>query len=229
VATRLTQVAVPCRFAAAGASILLGLWVYSFTRLWFRKPAWVWPFSSLQGYPDPTLLALAWIVPLVAGLMLFTWVAWKVVLWLKERYIAPYTGSARHAFRLPLERGLIIVYLGASVVGGALLAFLFGIFKGGPHILAMFYAMAPAAIYFLIGRVYDLPRYQWVAVIGLVASVALEAFATTAAAQTSIPYDFWHVSPFFGNPTIPCFVFAVLMVVSGIMGLVGGRRARHDG
>ncbi len=216
-------------FVVAGICVLLGILVYPFTLLRFPMRAWAWPFSTLESRSSIGLMGVAWLLLLIAVGALFLWLSWKVVIRLKEKYVAPYTGSVKHAFWLPIENRVIIWYLIIYLVGGLALSVIFAAFKGGPHMLGIFYALSPAAMLYQIGHVYKLPRYRWIAVIGFVATLWLEAFATTHAPLSTGPRDFWEVSAFFGQPVIACAVFTILLIVSGVVGFTRVRKGSHDG
>lgn len=215
-------------FAVAGICVILGIWVYPLTLLRFPMQAWAWPFSTLENRNSLGVLGAAWLLIIIGVGALFLWIAWKIVIRLKERFIAPYTGNVKHAFWLPIENKVILWYLVVYLAGGVVLALLFAAFKGGPHMLAVFYILSPAAILFRIGQVYNLPRYRWIAAVGFIVSLGLEAFATTHAPMSTGPRDFWEVSAFFGQPAMACAVFSLLLIVSGVIGFIQVRKVGDD-
>jgi hypothetical protein len=163
----------------------------------------------------------------VGVIALYTWAAWRAVLWLKSRLVEPYTGKVKHRFWPKLEPKAWVLY-GVLYLGGLLgLAAIYNALLGGPHMESAVFTMSPAAITFVLGYVYEIPRYRWAAFAGFAACVALELLLTTPASYTQGPVDFLDVSPKFGSIVLPMAVWGVVWLVLGVLGITSVRRQRH--
>lgn len=214
-------------FATAGLLMLMGWWMRVLTYLMaFPMWTWPWPFRPSGQHADTSWQVAAWSLTAVVGAIVYAGLAWKAVLWLKERWVAPYIGSVRHPFFLRLEPRFALTYLGLYIASLALLSLLFNWLKGGPHLLSLAIATSFSAAYLALGRTYRLPRYVALSALGLLVSVALE-LNTRAASYQRGPLNVWEADPFAGNPALACLVFAVLLIGSGVVGLLGVRRGAH--
>jgi hypothetical protein len=214
-------------FATAGMMFLLAYWMRVLTYLMsFPIRTWPWPFRGTGEHFDTSWQVSAWSLSLVVAIAVYAWLAWQVVLWLKERWVAPHVGSVRHPFFLRLEPRFALTYLGLYIASLALLSLLFNWLKGGPYLLGLTIATSFSAAYLALGRTYRLPRYVVLSVLGLLISVALQLNTRTASYQRG-PLSWWEVDPLAGNPTLVCLVFAVLLVGSGVVGLLSVRRGAH--
>jgi len=214
-------------FATAGMLLLMGWWMRVLSYLMsFPVWTWPWPFRPAGQHADTSWQVSAWSLAAIVGTIVYTWLAWKAVLWLKERWVAPHVGSVRHPFFLRLEPRFAVTYLGLYIASLALLSLLFNWLKGGPHFLSLTIATSFSAAYLALGRTYRLPRYIVLSVLGLLVSVALE-LNTRAASYQHGPLNAWEADPFAGNPTLACLVFAVLLIGSGVVGLLSVRRGAY--
>jgi hypothetical protein len=211
-------------FATAGMLLLMAWWMNVLTHLMsFPIWTWPWPFRGTGQHFDTSWQVSAWSLAFVVATAVYAWLAWKAVLWLKERWVAPHVGSVRHPFFMRLGPRFAFTYLGLYIASLALLSLLFNWLKGGPYLLSFTIATSFSAAYLALGRTYRLPRYVVLSVLGLLISVALE-LNTRAASYQRGPLSGWEVDPRAGNPTLVCLVFAVLLVGSGVIGLLSVRR-----
>jgi hypothetical protein len=128
---------------------------------------------------------------------------------------------------MPVDRTVFVWYFILYAIGLGLLYGIFTWLKGGPYMMSVPFIISPAAIFWAIGRVYDVRRYQYVAVIGLILAVSLELLLTTQAYYMTGPRSFLDVLPAWGCPTLPCLIWALMCAVSGLIGLVSVRRLEH--
>jgi len=214
-------------FATGGALLLMGWWLDVLRQLMsFPIWTWPWPFRGPGQHFDTSWQVSAWSLAAVVGTAVYAWLAWRVVLWLKERWVAPHIGSVRHPFFLRLEPRFLFTYLGLYLASLALLSLLFDWLKGGPHFLSLTIATAFSAAYLALGHTYRLPRYVVLSVLGLLSSVALELNTYPASYQRGA-MSAWEVDPFAGSPALACLTFAVLLVGSGVVGLLSVRRGEY--
>jgi hypothetical protein len=217
-------------FAMAGFFALTAYWGY----VWIRVeafPTWTWPWPFIT---DEVVNPLRgeiwlWIAAILPACALYTWSAFKIVQALKTRWIAPHTGHVRFRFWMRVERRVYLAHVAWYVVSLALLVGLCSLLKGGPHVMSAIFIVAPVGILFIIGWVYRLPRYRWVAAAGLVVGAALELLATTHADYMKGPANFFDVSPLYGNPALPFVVWAIILIASGAIALARTLRGHGDG
>ncbi len=208
--------------AFAGVFLLIGLWGAVYVSLIaFHSSTW----PAFQDLGE----SVVWLglLFLIAVLVPVIWLAWIIVKRLKRRFIAPYTGHAEHRFFMPVDRTVYLWYFLLYAIG---LGSLYGIFtwlKGGPYMMSVPIIISPAAIFWAIGRVYGMRRYQFIAVIGLILAVSFEMLLTTQADYMMGPRNFLDVLPAWGCPTLPCLVWAVMSIVGGLAGLISVRRLEH--
>ena len=189
-------------------------------------PSWTWPFLQNAGRN------LIWmgLFLLVSGLVIYFWVMWILVKYLKHRFIFPYTGFAEHRFFMPMDPKVYISYAIIYIVGLGLLYGLFSWVKGGLSVMSVPFIISPAAILVGMGWFYDIRRYLWVAGIGFISALMVELLVTTQANYLAGPRNFLDTLPEWGSPALPSLVWAGLLFVCGLIGLINirsrGREAK---
>ncbi len=188
---------------------------------------WLWPFITREPINPMQREISLWVLGLFPFVLGYAWGAYKLVSWLKDRWLAPRLGAVRHPFWLPLERRALWLQFGIALVGLSLFVGLCAGLKSGPHFLSAGFALAPTGILFAVGHAYRLPRYQWLSAAGTLSCLALELLGTRSADYLRGPSSFFEVSPLFGNPALPCLVWAVACLLSGLAGLYQTVRSSH--
>lgn len=210
--------------AAAGAFVILGVWgMYYVQYVAFRE--------STTAYIRESSRDSIWIglVVIALAMVVYFALARLVVKALKVRLIAPITGHVEHRYFLTGDTKVYLRYFILYVVGIGLLYGLFAWTKGGAHVMSVPFIVSPTAIHWAVGRMYDIRRYQWIAVIGLLSTTVLELLLTHPASYEYSPEHFLNVRPEWGGPALPCFLWAGLMVISGVVGFINIRSGQHDG
>jgi hypothetical protein len=164
---------------------------------------------------------------LIIALLPIIWAVWVIVKHLKLEYISPYTGYAEHRFFMPVDRKVFVWYFIYYAIGLGLLYGLFTWLKGGPYMMSVPFIISPAAMFWAIGRIYGLRRYQWIAIFGLIMAVSLELLLTTNADYMIGPRNLLDVIPAWGCPTLPCLIWGIMSGVSGLIGLISVRRMKY--
>jgi hypothetical protein len=209
--------------AIVGALLITGFWGIFYVHF-VAFPQSTWPFLQEWGR-DSVWLGL---LVLIAALGIYVWGAWVVVKKLKRAWISPYTGHAEHKFFMPLENRTYLWYFILYLVGIGLLYGLFTWTKGGVHVMSVPFIISPAAALWAVGRLYSIRRYLWAASIGLLLSILLELLLTWSASYQQGPQNFLNVRPEWGSPALPCFIWAFIFLVSGLVGLITVRRGAHE-
>lgn len=209
--------------AIGGAFLLVGFWGMLYVQF-VAFPDSTWTFLSGIGKNSIWLGLLG----LVIVLALYIWFAWVVVKRLKRIWISPYMGHAEHRFFMPVESKVYWWYFILYLSGIGLLYGLFAWTKGGAHVMSVPFIMSPAAIFWAIGRIYSIRRYQWFSIIGLLSAIFLELLLTWPTAYQKGPQNFLNVRPEWGSPALPCFVWSTLFLISGLIGFLHVRRQRHE-
>jgi len=210
--------------ATAGIFILLGSWGAVYVQF-LAFPPYTRPFLEEIGRDQ-----IAWngLALLVVALVVYVTIAWYAVKVLKRFLVYPHTGRAEHHFFMPIDRKVYLWYLILYLIGLGLLYGLFKLMKGGFSVLSVPIIISPAAISLVVGKMYNLRRYQWVAVIGLILAVLLELFLTTPADYLVGPKNFLEVLPQWGSTALPSYVWAVMFTISGLVGLINVRRGGSE-
>jgi hypothetical protein len=206
-----------------GALILFGAWGIYYVQL-VAFPESTWPF--LHGLGRNT----AWIglFVIVVILAVYVWLGWKILKRLKRLWISPLIGHAQHTFFMPVEAKVYRWYFVLYLLGIGLLYGLFAWIDGGVHVMSVPIIISPAAIYWAIGRIYAILRYQWTAILGLVVAITLELLLTWPAAYQSGPQDFLNIRPEWGSPALPSFIWAAVFLISGLIGFITVRRGQYE-
>lgn len=208
--------------AAATFFLLLGLWgaFYVYFVAFHRS---TWPTFQDLGRNVVWLGLLI----LILALVLLVWVDWLIVKRLKRMLISPHTGHADHRFIMPVDKRVFVWYFVLYAIGLALLYGLFAWLKEGAYVMSVPFIISPAAIFWALGKVYRMRRYQFIAVVGLILALSLELLLTTQAGYMTGPRNFLDVIPAWGCPTLACLIWALMSAVSGLIGLIGVRRRKH--
>jgi hypothetical protein len=213
-----------------------GLWDLAFAGVFLVMGLWGAIYVSFIAFHSSTWPAfqelgknVAWLglLFLIVVLIPLIWLAWLLVKHLKRTLIAPYIGHVEHRFFMPVDRTVFVWCFILYAIG---LGSLYGIFtwlKGGPYMMSVPFIISPAAIFWAIGKVYGMRRYQFIAVIGLILAVSLEMLLTTKADYMMGSRNFLDVLPAWGCPTLPCLIWAMLSIVSGLAGLISVRMLEH--
>jgi hypothetical protein len=209
--------------ALVGALLILGVWGIFYIQF-VAFSSITWPFLQDLGR-QMTWLGLS---ALIVVLTIYVWVAWIVVRKLKRIWISPLTGHAEHKFVLPLENKTYLSYFFLYLVGIGLLYGLFAWIKGGVHVMSVPCIISPAAALWVVGRMYNIRRYLWTAGSGLLLSIFLELSLTWPASYVHGQQDFLNVRPEWGSPALPCFVWAAIFLISGLIGFFSLRRGSHE-
>lgn len=208
--------------AAATFFLLLGLWgAFYVNFVAFHRSTWP-AFQDLGR--DVVWLGL---LILIIALVLLIWIDWLVVKRLKRTLVSPHRGYADHRFIMPVDKKVFVWYFVLYAIGLALLYGLFAWLKGGAYVMSVPFIISPAAIFWALGKVYKMRRYQFIAVIGLILALSLELLLTTQADYMIGPRNFLDVIPAWGCPTLACLIWALMCAVSGLIGLFGVRRDKY--
>lgn len=203
----------------AGFWALTALWNYPLVRtLDFPSWTWPWPFITQEHINPLSTEIKFWTVVLLPIWIGYAILAYLLVDRLKRILIAPRMGDMRHKFFLPMGRMFILLDLSLYVLASLLLGWLFWKTKGGPHLYSVFMITSFAVVLFLVGRKYHIRRYPWIAIIGAVLCILAELLSTNAVYLNG-PKNFLDVSPFYGNPSLVCLVWAVMMFLNGAVTL----------
>jgi hypothetical protein len=207
--------------AMAGFWVLTALWLYPLVQtLAFPSWTWPWPFiTEEQINPLSTQITL-WAIGLFLLWIGYIFLAWFLIDRIKRRFVAPRLGDVRHKFFLPMGKTFGLIFFAVYVLACAGLSALFWKIKGGPHLFSVFGIASFAGVMYLVGIKFDLRRFQWISIIGTVGCILAE-LATTNAVYMDGPKNFMDVSPLFGNPSLPCLIWAGVLVVSGVVTLRG--------
>lgn len=205
--------------AMAGFFAVTAAWLHPLVWVsFFPSWTWPWPFATLEPVNPRQTEFMLWGLGTLGVWIVYTWAAYQLVNHLKQRLIAPRLGEVRFKFFLPVERKILVVYLGCYLVSVPLLIQLYQSVKGGLHLFSAIAALAPGLL-FAIGWVYRLPRYQWAALAGCGISLLLELALTTSANYQRGPVNFLDVSPRYGSFTLPFLVWAGVLTISGLSAL----------
>lgn len=210
--------------ASAGIFLLLGGWGAVYVRF-IAFPPYTRPFLEEIGRQQIAWVGLAL---LVVALTLYVTIAWYAVKVFKRLLVYPRTGLAKHRFFMPIDRKVYLWYFILYLVGLGLLYGLFKLVKGGFSVLSVSTIISPAAINIVVGKMYHLKRYQWIAVIGLILAVFLELFITTPADYMVGPRNFLDVLPQWGSIALPSYIWGGMFTISGLIGLIGVLRDGTD-
>lgn len=213
--------------AVAGFCGLTAVWLFPLVRV-LAFPAWTWPWPFVtEETVNPMRQEIAlWALGMLAVWALFSFVAYWVVSWLKRRFVATRLGDVRFKFILPIENRILPIFIASYLLISFLVMGLFWLTTGGPRISSAFCVVAPAAMLFTIGKIYELPRYQWVAVLGVALAIGAEFFTTTAVYLEG-PTNFLDVSATVGNPSLPLLVWAGVFLLSGLLAFYQTMRLPH--
>ena len=215
--------------AMVGFAIITGIWGHVLVRvLAFPRSTWPWPFAAEHFRVELAYMPWLLLGVYVAAIALYFWCAWRVVLWLKAKWVEPYTGKVKHSFLLPIDPRTLLLYVVLYLGGLAALAGLYSLVVDGTRIYSAVWTASPAAIYFAIGRGYSLGRYRWTALAGIVFPAVLEITVTTPITCSGPPTSFLHVCPGWGSAALPMAVWAVLWFCSGLVGITNVRRQYRD-
>jgi len=206
-----------------GMLVIIAVWGVIYVQF-VAFPSWTWPFFQNAGR------SMVWIglLILVAGLMLYIWGMWILVKLVKKRMATEDNGYAEHSFLMPVDNKVYVWYLILYISGLGILYGLFAWITGGVHVMSVAFIISPAAILIGVGWYYQIQRYRWIAITGLVLAFLLEIFATTQADYQSGAQNFLDILPQWGSPALPCLIWAALFLVSGILGLTGAWRRAHE-
>ena len=210
--------------ACVGIFALLGAWGAVYVRF-VAFPASTRSYLQEIGR-DGVWIGLAFLILVLAVYVHF---AWQAVRKLKRVLIYPIAGRAEHRFFLPVDRRVFIGYFVLYILGLGFLYILLKLTKGGYSVMSVPFIISPAAISLVVGKIYNLRRYQWIAVVGFVIAVVLELFVTTPANMLVGPRNFLDVLPQWGSPALPCIVWAIMFAISGLVGLISVRRNGYAG
>jgi hypothetical protein len=209
--------------AFVGVLLMIGFWGMFYVQF-VAYPISTWPFLQEMG----SNIVWSGLLILTAALALYIWIAWIIVKRLKRIFIAPYTGHVEHPFFLPIDSKVFLWYFILYLLGHGLLYGLFSLSKGGLAMMSVPLIIAPAAIFWGIGRVYGIQRYQWLAPAGLILAILLELLLITPSDYTLGPKNFLDVLPRLGSPALPSFVWAVMLTISGLVGFINVRKSQHE-
>lgn len=209
--------------AMASIFLILAVWGAFYTRFVAFPPS-TWP--AFQNYGRN----IYWIglLVLIIILGLWSWFAWYIVKVLKRLVFSSNNGFANHRFLLPVDRKVYLLYFILYVIGlGILYGFFFWI-KGGFYLMSVPFIISPAVMYWAMGNVYGIRRYQLIGLSGLIIAIFLELLLTSRADFASGPTNILNVIPEWGSPLIPCLVWAAMCLVSGLMGFTSHWRKFRD-
>jgi hypothetical protein len=207
-----------------GVLILLGVWgIYYIQFVAF--PESTWPFLHGLGKN------MVWIglVLIVAMFSIYVWIGWKILRWLKRRFMAATVGYVQHPFFMPVEPKVYRWYIVLYLLGIGLLYAFFAWIDGGAHVMSVPIIIAPAAIYWAIGQIYAIRRYRWTAITGVFLAILLELLLTYPASLQEGPRDFLNIRMAWGSPALPSFLWALVFFISGHIGFSTVRGGRREG
>ena len=207
----------------SGMLVIIAIWGMVYVRF-LAFPRWTWPFFQ-NAERNAVWIGL---LILVAGLALYIWLMWNLVRLIKKNILSPYMGYAEHRFFMPVAPKVYAWYAVIYLAGLGILSGLYAWLTGGIHLMSVPFMISPAAILIGIGWYYELKRYTWMAVIGLILAVVLEFIATTQASYQVGPRSFLDIIPQWGSPALPCLVWAALFLIGGVLGLTGVWRQAHE-
>ncbi len=207
--------------AMAGFWAITALWLYPLVQtLAFPSWTWPWPFITEEHINPLSTQITLWAIGLFLIWMAYIFLAWLLISRVKQRYVAPRLGDVRHKFFLPLGRSFGLVFFAVYVLACVLLSALFWRVLGGPHLFSVFGIASFSGVLFMVGIKFDIRRFRWISILGTAGCVLAE-LATTSAVYMDGPKNFMDVSPLYGNPSLPCLIWAGMLVVSGIITLRG--------
>jgi hypothetical protein len=209
--------------AIVGALLMTGFWgIFYVQFVAFSETTW--PFLQDLGRQVIWLGLLA----LIVVLAIYIWAAWIIVRKLKRIWVATLIGYVEHKFFLPVESRTYLRYFILYLVGIDLLYGLFAWIKGGVYVMSVPFIISPAVALWVVGRRYAIRRYEWFAVIGLLLAIFLELLLTWPASYFHGQQDFLNVRPEWGSPALPCFVWATIFLISGLIGFISFQRGSHE-
>jgi len=150
------------------------------------------------------------------------------VKYLKKILVSSYTGYVEHRFFMRVDPKLYIGYFILYAIGLGLLYGLLTWVKGGPSMMSVPFIISPAVMCWVTGKMYHLHRYQWIGVAGLLFSLTLELSLTTQADVMSGAKIFLDILPQWSSPALPCWVWAGMFILSGLVGLNSVRRPGYE-
>jgi len=209
--------------ALVGVLLIMGIWGTFYVQF-VAFPESTWPFLQEWGR-DVVWVGLLSLIVAITG---YVWIAWIVVKKLKRLWIAPVAGYSQHKFFMPVGGKVYLWYFILYLIGIAILYGLFAWIKGGVYVMSVPFIISPAAALWVVGRRYRIRRYLWAAGIGLFLSTLLELLLTWPASYQKGPQDILNVRPEWGNPFLPCLVWAFIFLGSGLIGLITVRRRLKD-
>ncbi|MBK8903443.1 MAG: hypothetical protein IPM53_19830 [Anaerolineaceae bacterium] len=213
--------------AMAGFLAVTAMWLYPLIRaVAFPSWTWPWPFTTQETIYPMHAEIIVWAMATLVIWSGYVYLAYRVVSWLKRRFVASRLGDVRFNFMLPIENRAIAVYVALYLLGSVLVMALLAWLKDGPRLAAALCIVAPASLLFVLGKTYALARYRWVAGLGLGLSLLAEFFTTTAVYHQG-PTNFMDVSPIVGNPSLPLLVWAGVLLVSGAFAFYQTMRLPH--
>lgn len=213
--------------AMAGFLAITAVWLYPLMRVVaFPSWTWPWPFTTPETInPRQTEIAV-WAVATLLIWAGYVYLAYRLVSWLKRQFVAPRLGDVRFNFMLPIENRTVAAYVALYLLGSFVVMLLLAWLKDGPRFVTAFCLVAPASMVLVLGKIYALPRYYWVAGVGLILALLAE-FLTTTAVYLQGPTNFMDVSPILGNPSLPLLVWAGVLLVSGSLAFYQTMRLPH--
>ena len=213
--------------AAAGFLAITAVWLYPLMRV-VAFPSWTWPrpFTTQETINPMQTEIAGWAVATLLIWAGYVYLAYWLVSWLKRQFVAPRLGDVRFNFMLPIENRTVAAYVALYLLGSFVVMLLLAWLKDGPRLAAAFCLMAPASLFGVLGKIYTLPRYYWVAGVGLVLALLAE-FLTTTAVYLQGPTNFMNVSPILGNPSLPLLVWSGVLLVSGLLAFYQIMRLPH--
>jgi hypothetical protein len=209
--------------ALVGALLITGFWGIFYV-YFVAFPISTWPLLQEWGR-DTVWFGL---LILIAALAVYIWAAWIIVKRLKRVWISPYAGHAEHKFFMPVESKVYSWYFLLYLTGVGLLYGLFALIKGGVYVMSVPFIISPAAALWVVGRRYAIRRYEWFASIGFLSAIIFELLLTWPASYQHGPQNFFNVRPEWGSPALPCFIWAVIFLISGLIGFISFRRGLHE-
>lgn len=212
-------------FAVVGFLLIAAGWAYILIRVAaFPTWTWPWPFITDEVVNPMQTQFTAWMIGVIPVMMAYTWLAFKLVDWLKANVLASRQGYVRHGFWLKVEPRFYILYIGIYLAMWGVLIVVAQMATGSGRLVDMTIIAAMSAVTLTLGSVYGIRRYLVVSVLGLAACVWVELFLTTTASYMEGPRSFFDVPGQMGNPAIPLLVWAALFLITGAYGLVSVMR-----
>lgn len=213
--------------AIGGFLVVTAVWLYPLVFAFaFPSWTWPWPFTTQETINPMQAEVTLWLAATLIIWGGYVYLAYRLVSWLKRRFVASRLGDVRFNFMLPIDSQTIAAYAALYALGSILVMVLLAWLKDGPRLATTFCLVAPASLLFVLGRTYALARYRWVAALGLVLALAME-FLTTTAVYLQGPTNFMDVSPLLGNPSLPLLVWAGVLLVSGSLAFYQTMRLPH--